>query len=253
MGCIKDVPEVEPSQKTIEEYISQNNLSPQYTASGLGYTIGMEGSSRRNIDESTVKTEVIVTSTEDRTLIDTEGDIYINMLGQVPAIREGMKLIGEGGKIILYVPYEIGWGDVGNTSVPGSSDVIIEITLSSILIDVEDYISENNITVTPVPNSDVKVLIEEEGDGNFPNVNSVVNVIYSGYLTNDEVFDESVDGLSISLQNVIPGWREGIPQFSTGGKGKIFVPYEEAYGTAGNSAIPGRTDLIFDIELVSFN
>lgn len=253
-GCADDAPEAVPTTRTIEEYISLNNLTPDYTASGLGYVIGNPGNNKRNLDESTVRTEVIVTSTEDRTLIDTEGEIYLNMLGQVPALREGMQLIGEGGRIILYVPYEIGWGEVGNSSIPGASDVIVEVTLTSILIDVEDYIAENNIEATPVINSEVLVLVEEQGDGNFPNVNNIVEVKYTGYLTNGDVFDENTQqGLTISLQNVIRGWREGIPMFSTGGKGKIFIPYEAAYGTAGTQNIAGRTDLIFDIELVGFN
>jgi len=252
-SCVGNDPEVEPSARTIEEYISLNNITPEYTSSGLGYIIGNTGNAKRNIDESTVKTEVIVTSTEDRILIDTEGEVYINMLGQVPAIKEGMKLIGEGGKIVLYVPYEIGWGAGGNGFVPAESDVIVEISLESILIDVEDYISENNIETSAISGSDVQVLVEVEGDGSFPSLNNVIEVKYKGYFTNGDVFDENTEGFSRILQELIPGWQEGIPQLSRGGKGKLFVPYESAYGTEGNVSIPGRTDLIFDVELVDFD
>lgn len=252
MSCGKDDPDVGSSTISIEDYITQNNLSPEYTTTGIGYIIGNEGTADRSTDISTVKTEVVVTSTKDVILIDTEGEIYLNMLAQVPALQEGMQLIGEGGKIVMYAPYESAWGVAGNVSIPAESDVIIEISLTSILIDVEDYLTRNSLEGSTIEGSNVLFIVDEEGDGDFPDEDDVVTVKYTGYLSNGDIFDESTEGLSISLQNVISGWTDGIPQFSRGGKGSLYIPYESAYGTGGTAGIPGYTDLIFDIELIDF-
>lgn len=252
-NCGKDEPGTTNNAITIEEFIDRNNISPNYTTSGVGYVISNPGDDRRITDTSTLKVIVVVRSTDNRLLLDTEGEVYINMVNQVTAMREGLALVGDGGQVTLYAPFEQGWGETGNGSIPGNTDVIIEITVVNILRYIDEYINDNNIMITDTTASGVRVLIEEEGDGSFPDINNVVEVIYKGYLTNGEVFDEQELGLSISLSNVIVGWREGIPKFSKGGKGKLFIPYQVAYGNNGNASIPPRTDLIFDIELVNFN
>jgi len=118
------------------------------------------------------------------------------------------------------------------------------------LIPMEQYIEENNIVLTKMTNRGVGVVIDIEG-GAKPNQNSEVTVNYTGFLTNGNRFDGG-DNISFSLQQVIAGWTEGIPEFGKGGKGTLYIPYELAYGEAGRSSIPPSADLIFDIELLDF-
>ena len=54
------------------------------------------------------------------------------------------------------------------------------------------------------------------------------------------------------LLNVIAGWQEGIPLFSKGGEGKLFIPASLGYGYNASNGIPGGSVLIFDIELIDF-
>jgi len=251
-NCGKDLGGEAPDLITIEEFIAQNNITPEYSATGLGYVINAPGSDRRANGLSTVKADVTVKTTENTLRIDTQGAALLNLFNQVPGFKEGLQLVGDGGSVTLYVPFEIAWGNPGNNSIPAAADVIIDISMTDILVDVETFIEENSLMISDTTDSGAYVLVEEEGDGTFPTINSSVTVKYSGYFTNGDVFDSNDSGLQIALAQVITAWQEGIPKFSKGGKGKLYVPYEAAYGTNGSQSIPGYTDIIFDIELIDF-
>ena len=84
-------------------------------------------------------------------------------------------------------------------------------------------------------------------------------VKYTGWLTDGTKFDSSYDhpgGEPITFpagaHRVIPGWDTGFQGMHVGGKRRLLIPYQLAYGEAGRPPkIPAKSDLIFDIELVS--
>jgi peptidylprolyl isomerase len=82
-------------------------------------------------------------------------------------------------------------------------------------------------------------------------------VHYTGYLPDGTKFDSSVDrGEPISFpyggHRVIEGWDTGFEGMHVGGKRRLFVPYQLAYGEAGRPpVIPAKAELIFDVELIS--
>jgi peptidylprolyl isomerase len=84
-------------------------------------------------------------------------------------------------------------------------------------------------------------------------------VKYTGWLTNGTKFDSSEDhpgaapiAFPAGLHRVIPGWDTGFTGMHLGGKRRLFVPWQLAYGAPGKPpTIPAKSDLIFDIELVS--
>jgi len=119
---------------------------------------------------------------------------------------------------------------------------------------IEEYLDDNNLSAERTAN-DLFYIIEEEGNGEFPDLSSEVTVDYHGYLLNGSVFDSSLDRgepFEFFLTEVIRGWREGIPLFSKGGKGKLFIPSHLAYGEAAQTNIPANSVLIFDIHLIDF-
>jgi FKBP-type peptidyl-prolyl cis-trans isomerase FkpA len=115
------------------------------------------------------------------------------------------------------------------------------------------YIADNHLKAKRT-DSGLYYVIEKEGTGKKPDANSEVTVAYKGSFTNKQVFDQSdAKGISFPLQNVIPGWTEGIPYFKEGGKGILLIPSELGYGPDGAGPIPGNSALIFEINLISVN
>ncbi len=98
--------------------------------------------------------------------------------------------------------------------------------------------------------------IVEKGNGVKPEKGSKVEVHYTGFFTNGEKFDSSVDRgkpfkFPLGAGRVIKGWDEGVGLCDIGGKIKLIIPYWLGYGEAGRSTIPPRSTLIFDIEVIS--
>ena len=112
------------------------------------------------------------------------------------------------------------------------------------------YLEANSITATKT-GSGLYYFISKQGTGASPVASSAVRVAYKGYFTSGRVFDQSNStGISFSLNQVIPGWTEGLTYFKEGGEGKLFIPSNLGYGDLGYGSIPGGSVLIFDITLL---
>ena len=93
------------------------------------------------------------------------------------------------------------------------------------------------------------------GDGPSPKMGQTVSVHYIGWLEDGTEFNNSHKGAGtpakFTLGGVIEGWNEGLSTMKVGGKRKLFVPSNLAYGAMGNPpAIPPNSNLIFEIELL---
>lgn len=101
-----------------------------------------------------------------------------------------------------------------------------------------------------------EIIIEElnVGDGEECPAGATVNVHYKGTLMDGTEFDSSYSRgqpITFPLGNLIQGWQEGIPGMKVGGKRKLTIPYAKAYGERGSPpVIPGKADLVFEIELL---
>ncbi|MDR2481625.1 MAG: FKBP-type peptidyl-prolyl cis-trans isomerase [Spirochaetaceae bacterium] len=96
--------------------------------------------------------------------------------------------------------------------------------------------------------------IINKGKGAQPKQDSVVVVHYTGSLIDGTVFDNSrerEEPATIPLENVIPGWAEGIQLMHTGGRYKFYIPPDLAYGKDSPAdEIPPNSVLVFDVELL---
>ena len=95
------------------------------------------------------------------------------------------------------------------------------------------------------------------GNGPSPKTGDTISVHYTGWLTNGKKFDSSLDRkqpleFQIGVGQVIKGWDQGVITMKVGGKRKLTIPPELAYGNrnVGNGLIPPNSTLIFEVELL---
>ena len=108
-----------------------------------------------------------------------------------------------------------------------------------------------------VTESGLQYIVETEGDGAKPAATDQVTVHYRGTLIDGTEFDSSYargQPATFGLNQVIPGWTEGLQLMSVGSKYKLFIPQNLGYGErgAGGSIGPYET-LIFEVELIEIN
>jgi FKBP-type peptidyl-prolyl cis-trans isomerase FkpA len=94
-----------------------------------------------------------------------------------------------------------------------------------------------------------------EGKGKEAKKGDTVVVHYTGWLTNGKKFDSSVDKnkpleFPLGKAKVIRGWDEGVAGMKEGGKRKLTIPPELAYGSDDYGPIPGKSTLVFEVELL---
>ena len=104
-----------------------------------------------------------------------------------------------------------------------------------------------------------ELLIEDltVGSGDTATAGQSVSVHYTGWLTDGQKFDSSLDRndpfeFRLGAGQVIPGWDQGVAGMQVGGKRKLTIPPELGYGSRGaGGVIPPNATLVFEVELLA--
>lgn len=94
------------------------------------------------------------------------------------------------------------------------------------------------------------------GEGAEAKTGDTIRVHYVGTLSDGTEFDSNSEGevpleFTLGQGGVIQGWDQGIPGMKVGGKRKLSIPSDLAYGKAGNPPVIGPDEpLFFEVELV---
>lgn len=110
---------------------------------------------------------------------------------------------------------------------------------------------------TPVDSvPELQIIDVVEGTGDVVPEGATITAHYTGALCKDgTIFQSSHDfgnAITFGLNQVIPGWTEGVPGMKVGGTRRLVIPAAKAYGAQSPAAnIPANSDLVFDIELAA--
>jgi peptidylprolyl isomerase len=156
----------------------------------------------------------------------------------------GMKV---GGKRKLFIPANLAYGSRGSPgSIPPDADLIFEVELVKIVPQPQ-----------PQPPGKLEIVDLKEGSGAAAKSGDTVVVHYTGTLKADgKKFDSSLDRgepfeFELGAGKVIKGWDQGVAGMKVGGKRKLIIPSDLAYGTRGaGRSIPPNADLVFEVELL---
>lgn len=142
--------------------------------------------------------------------------------------------------------------------------IVIVVLLFAIIIkkvnDSKKTVAETNVKIENTMNEDqVKELKTEDitvGDGAEAVAGREVSVNYKGTLLDGTVFDSSYDrgtpfSFVLGKGEVIKGWDMGVAGMKVGGKRKLTIPPDLAYGESGaGNVIPPNSPLVFEVELL---
>lgn len=251
-STIKKQPKAVPTQQ-VEAPITK------ITESGLQYTILVEGKGRK--PEAGDKISVHYTG---KLLNDTIFDSSLSrgipfefILGRgqvIPGWDEGIGYLNVGSKALFVIPSHLAYGDKEMGLIPSNSTLKFEVELLNIFEGPKPYdITGKKLLTTP---SGLKYAIVEKGKGIKAMAGMLVSVHYTAFFEDGKKFDSSIERGSpfqfkIGKGMVITGFDEGVSLLSVGDKAKLMIPHEIAYGENGRPPmIPGKTNLIFDVELL---
>jgi len=232
------------------------------TASGLKYIITEHGRGVKAEKGAVVKVHYIGRLTND-TIFDSSykrKKPFSFTLGKGQVIKgwdEGISYLHQGDKARLIIPANLGYGNRTKPNIPANSTLIFDVNLIEVQnpIKIEPFNVKGKDTITTA--SGLKYIIVKKGapKNTQAQKGDIVTVNYSGYFKNGKMFDSSIKRRKpfktiVGEGRVIRGWDEGLMLMKTGDKFRFIIPYYLAYGQRKRGAIPAKSDLIFDIEML---
>jgi len=178
----------------------------------------------------------------------------------IPGWTEGVQLMVPGEKRRFWIPGDLAYGEAkGNDPHaqfgPPKGTLVFDVELLSFKEAPKPPDTPKDVAKIPKnakkTKSGVGSRVLEKGTGkDHPTATSVVSVNYSGWTTDGKMFDSSVvrgQPATFGLNQVIPGWTEGLQLMVVGEKRRLWIPENLAY--AGRQGRP-QGMLVFDVELL---
>lgn len=248
----------------IQSYIKSNSLTGFIKdASGFYYQILNMGTGDQLKYSSYISIAQKTTSINES--VNYEFTIFApqaDYLGYVTPIawRETLIKVKRGAEVRILTPSYLAFGKNGSgTFIPGNAILDTKITVPddrdrATYEDklMRDFLASKNITAIKDPSGLYYQIIAPGTGGGVISSTASLQVSYIGRYLTGAIFDQAATGspITLGLNNVIEGWKIGVPLIKEGGKIRLVIPSRLAYGDKPPSGIPVNAILDFDIELV---
>ncbi len=275
-GCSDDT-DAASEGDVIAAYLSANGIAAQKTDFGFYYIIDTPVNANFADTLKPLSNYLVITHLKGALLDNTVfGDTKQKGDGQpivfdlshnriIEGLRRGIALFGRGQSGRLFLPSRLAYGSGGDPvlGIPPNTPVMYYVELQDFYPNesayndslITQYIREQRIAIDTTLSSGIYITIVDPGDTrNMPGNQDTIVMQYQGYFFSGELFVDSRSvGIAdtIDLGQSISGWSRGIPVFGVGGRGRMIVPSQMAYGFDGTDTIPPYTPLIYDIRLLS--
>ena len=256
----------------IQNYIKQNKLTMQKTTDGMYYSIKSTATTKSASNSDLVKLNYKLTLL-DGTFVDSTNSSLSQFKYIIFGVSQSLfnpivQIMKEGEKGTFLLPSGLAFGANTFGSVPAYSVIKAEVEVVSIRNQVEQIADMQKIYSFDKAETTKSGLIFQKtlevSTGDAITIGKLVQVKYTGRLgygyiqvdaANKVIYDSKFGtgtfNVNVGAGQVIPGFEEMLLKLKVGEKGKAILPYSIAYGTAGNSTIPGYSPLYFEIEVVS--
>ncbi len=176
--------------------------------------------------------------------------------GVIKGWTEGLQLMVEGEKRRFWIPANLAYGENPGGGRPGGT-LVFDVELLGIKAAPKPPAVPEDVAAAPESAEKTasgiasRVLVKGAGS-THPKATDQVKVHYSGWTTDGKLFDSSVmrdESIVFPLNQVIPGWTEGVQLMVEGEKRRLWIPAKLAYGETPPPGAPAGT-LVFDVELL---
>lgn len=225
---------------------------------GLSYEISTRGDSSENIREKDiVVVDFMIWSKEREQCVVSSYEQGEPLCGQVkslfPGLRKTIVHAHKGDKLTIWIPQKFGVDPTGRSL---SGLLVMNLEIHDVTQGPKAIEAPSDVAAAPaeatVTASGLAYQILTPGTGTaHPKATSRVRVHYTGWTTDGEMFDSSVargEPSEFNLNQVIPGWTEGVQRMVEGEKMRFWIPEKLAYN--GMKGAPAGM-LVFDVELIA--
>ncbi len=171
---------------------------------------------------------------------------------------EALKLMVVGEKRRMWIPAKIAYGETARPGYP-AGQLTFDVELIEITAPPKPPETPKDVAAPPADAkktaSGLTYRVVKKGTGKeHPTATSRVRVHYSGWTRDGKMFDSSVtrgEPTSFGLNQVIPGWTEGVQLMVVGEKTRFWIPGKLAYGDEPKRPGSPSGQLTFDVELLA--
>lgn len=252
--------QLEKNEKSIQDYLTKNNLSATKDSSGLYFikTVTNPQGAKAKVGDSVAiyqKSYTLDDKAFDSTKTSEKKPIRFlyGVNRYLPGAERAISLMREGEKMTLLLPFYLAYGDVNYDQLPAYSPIKMELELAQVRTEenrIADYIKEKNYKVSETTASGVRIIRQNTVTGDMIGTGKTVSVKYVGKLLSGKEFDKGTLSATPGSKGLISGFEDGVSRLRKGEKAILIFPSSLGYGAKGAGADIGPyTPLIFEVEV----